>query len=81
MGVSIDRRRKAVLAAVAVAALASAIGLPRLRADFTVDELFADAGDMRRVNREARERLGNTNNTLLVVRFDRRGPSRVGRAL
>ena len=62
----VDHRRW-VLGAIAVIAIVMAAGLPRLKSDFTVDELFADVGNQRQVTNELREQFGNTDNVLLIV--------------
>lgn len=62
----VSRRRRVILATVALAALA-AVRLPALRSDFTLDDLFADAGDQRHITAELRAAFGNTDNVLVAV--------------
>lgn len=60
-------RPRLVLAAVAAAALLAALGLPRLRADFTPSDLFAKFDDQEAVAAEFRAQFGNTDNVLLLL--------------
>lgn len=56
-----------MLAVVVATTVASALGIPRLRADFTPSDLFAKFEDQERVAAEFRAQFGNTDNVLLLL--------------
>lgn len=61
------RRRRWVLAAVLALTGLALARIGALDSDFTLDDLFADVGDQRRITREFRGIFGNTDNSLVAV--------------
>lgn len=60
-------RRNVVLVGTLVTVALLAMGIPRMKADFTPSDLFAKFEDQEAVAEEFREAFGNTDNVLLVL--------------
>ncbi len=63
----VTQRRGLVIAATIATMAALALGIPRLKADFTPSDLFAKFEDQEAIAAEFRAEFGNTDNVLLVL--------------